>query len=77
MSESQVKQHMGLDQWGNTFHDLGPHPRAELMRRLGCVHAEVIRVDPGARRVGWKVGPHWVEVFQVLPLDTQEENEHE
>lgn len=67
--------HMGLDQYGNTWHSLGPFPRKALLDRLGYKRAERIYCDrsaPGGARetehVGWKIGPHWITVLRVEPL---------
>lgn len=63
--------YMARDQWGNTFHDLGEHPRKGLMARLGYRSATRIYrdlKDGGTRHVGWKVGPHWCDVFAVAPI---------
>ena len=37
--------YMAIDQYGRMYHDLGPHPRAALLRRLGRKHADRIYRD--------------------------------
>ena len=66
-----LSNHMATDQFGNTFHELGPHPRKELMGRLGYSHASKMYVDlktGGSRHTGWVIGPFWCSVFRVEPL---------
>ena len=60
---------MGIDQYGGTYHDLGAHPRGELLRRLGRKGASKIyrdsKVTGEVRHVGYAVGRLWVELFTV------------
>ena len=62
---------MGRDQYGATFHDLGDYPRRELMHRIGVRSARLMYRDSlvtsKARRVGYVVGGHWVELYRVRP----------
>lgn len=65
---------MAIDQWGNTFHNLGKHPRKELLRRLCREKARPMYRDKKngkTVRVGWIIGGHWLEVFRVAPLEKE------
>ena len=62
---------MAVDQYGHTYHGLGAHPRAELLRRLGRRHAERMYVDgrDGATyHIGWIIAGLWLSVYTVEPL---------
>jgi len=63
---------MGFDQYGTTYHDLGEHPRAELLRRLNSKHADKMYVDTadGARHVGYVIAGHWINLHTVTPWRT-------
>ena len=64
--------YMAIDQYGTTFHNLGKHPRAELMRRLYAGRAAkmyVDKVDGSYEHIGWVVRGHWCRVYRVLPLN--------
>jgi hypothetical protein len=72
-----MKTHMGTDQYGETYHDLGEHPRKKLMEILGYTTAEKMYIDRnsgGSRHCGWIIGPHWVTVFEVTPINLKEES---
>ncbi len=65
------KQFMGIDQFGNTFHSLGSHPRKGLMTRLGFKHAVKMYQDfkdGTSAHTGYVVGPHWVTLYEVIPM---------
>ena len=64
------KRFMAKDQFGNTYHDIGPHPRKGLMEVLGYRSAKRMFRDSteGCVQVGWVVGPHWCTVFEVRPM---------
>ncbi len=64
------RQSMGVDQYGTTYHGLGNHPRAELLRRLDRKHADTMYVDTikgESRRIGYVIAGRWIEVFTVSP----------
>ena len=66
-----MRQHMAIDQYGQTYHGLGPHPRKEVLRRLGRKHAERMFVDDKAGRshhIGYIISGLWLEVYQVRPF---------
>ena len=60
--------HMAIDQWGQTEHDLGPHPRKELLRRYNRKSSRKVYVDKkngGTVHIGWIVAGHWFTVYRV------------
>jgi len=62
------KNYMSIDQYGQTFHDLGKHPRKELMERLGCQHISKMYLDKKdgtSIHVGYVVGRHWCTLYEV------------
>ena len=60
---------MATDQHGQTFHDLGKHPRKELMRRLFSSHCQRMFRDTkqGTVQTGYVIRGHWLTVFEVNP----------
>lgn len=65
-----MKTYMAHDQYGNYEHDLGPHPRKELLKRCGRKSAKRMYVDTkdGIKHIGWVIGDRWFTVFQVIPM---------
>ncbi len=62
------KTFFGKDQYGGYFHDLGRHPRKELLERLDRKHAEKIYVDDGVH-VGYCIAGHWIVLYEVTPCE--------
>lgn len=62
--------YMAIDQYGQHEHDLGPHPRKELLQRCGRKSAKRMFVDTkdGVKHIGWVIGDRWFRVFQVIPM---------
>lgn len=61
------KRFMGVDQYGNTYHDL-KNPRKDLLAKLGAGKASLMYVDTesgGAKPVGYVIRGHWINVFEV------------
>ena len=59
---------MGLDQYGNTFHDLGKHPRKALIDKLGGSSTQkmyIDTVDGESKHIGYIVNTHWITLYQV------------
>jgi hypothetical protein len=56
--------YMGIDQYGQTYHDL-KHPRKDLLERLGARHADKMYCDPDARHIGYVVRGLWIRLFKV------------
>lgn len=68
---TKEKTYMALDQYGNAFHDLGPHPRKALLERLGRQHADRMYIDStsdGPKHVGWIIAGLWLTVYEVIPM---------
>ena len=63
---------MGRDQYGQAYHDLGAHPRAELLARLGKSHAERMFVDKKSgppAHIGYIIGGLWVTLYNIEPWE--------
>ncbi len=63
---------MGIDQYGETFHDLGPHPRSELLKRLGRKSAAKMYRDKRNGppvHVGYIVAGRWIDLYDVTPRE--------
>lgn len=58
---------MAVDQYGNTEHDLGNHPRKELLKRLGATRADKIYTDTasGPKHVGYVIHGKWFRLYRV------------
>ena len=65
-----MKNYMAIDQYGQTFHSLGPHPRKALMKQLDCKHvAKMYNSDKdGDYHAGWIIGGRWLTVCEVIPM---------
>ena len=66
--------HMALDQYGHTEHNLGPNPRKELLRRYDRKTAQKVYVDKtdgSARHIGWIISGHWFTVYRVTPMENE------
>ena len=67
-----TKQHMAIDQYGHTHHNLGEHPRAALLDRLSRSHADKMYIDTAGGdivHVGWVIGGLWLTVYEVRPME--------
>jgi hypothetical protein len=63
---------MGRDQYGQTYHNLGKHPRKELLNRLGRCHAEKMYFEDkegNSKHVGYVIGRLWVTLYNVTPWE--------
>jgi hypothetical protein len=62
-----MKNHMAIDQYDNTWHDLGQHPRKELCRRLGKKHVDKMYIDTakGPCHIGYIIGTLWLTLYKV------------
>lgn len=59
---------MGRDQYGQTFHDLGEHPRQSLLRVFGSKHAAKMYVDKKDGppvHIGYIIKGHWITLYRV------------
>lgn len=64
--------YMAIDQYGQTHHDLGPHPRKGLLEKLGRKHASKMYVDKAdgtTKHVGWIIGGLWLTVYEVRRME--------
>jgi hypothetical protein len=67
-----MTNHMAIDQYGQTHHNLGPHPRKALLAKLGRTRAAKMYVDKkagGSVHIGWIIGGLWLTVYQVTPME--------
>jgi len=63
-----MKTTMAIDQYGQTYHDLGKHPRKALCERLGRKHASKMYrdcIDGTVQHVGYVIGTLWLTVMAV------------
>ena len=63
--------YMAIDQYGNTYHGL-EHPRKDLLKRLGCTHAEKMyqdKKDGTTVHVGYVIGGLWLTLYSVEPVE--------
>ena len=59
---------MARDQYGQTYHNLGAHPRKALLDRLGYAKASKMYVDTKdgkALHVGYIIGRLWLTLYHV------------
>lgn len=66
-----TKTYMAVDQYGTTHHNLGPHPRKELLGRHYRQHASKMYRDLNdgtVAHVGYIIAGHWFELFEVTPF---------
>ncbi len=67
-----MKNYMSIDQYGQTYHDLGPHPRKELINRIGSKHVSKMyhdKNDGSVVHVGYVIGQHWCTLYEVTPFE--------
>lgn len=59
---------MAIDQYGQTYHNLGQYPRKALLERLGYRSAQKMFVDTkdgSTRHVGYVIGGLWLSLYRV------------
>ena len=59
---------MAIDQNGDVHHDLGPHPRKELLERLEATKAEKMYVkkkDGTSVHIGYVIKGMWLTLYEV------------
>ncbi len=63
---------MAIDQYGQTYHDLGPHPRKALLERLSRERASKMYVDTpkGTVHIGYIVAGLWLTLYSVERIET-------
>lgn len=66
---------MGVDQFNNTYHDLGSYPRKELLNRLNCKTAKKMyrdKTDGSSVLIGYIVRDFWITLYEVKPFEVKE-----
>jgi hypothetical protein len=66
------KNFMAIDQYGHTYHNLGNHPRKELMKRLYCSQVSKMyrdKIEGSYNHVGYVVGSLWCTLYEVKPFE--------
>ena len=66
-----MKNYMGIDQYGQTYHNLGNYPRKALMERLYNNHCQKMYVDGKDGKnyhVGYIIGNLWINLYEVIPF---------
>jgi hypothetical protein len=66
---------MGVDQYGETYHDLGKHPRKELLKRLGFTKADKMyrdKKDSSVVHCGYVIGSRWISLYRVDPIEIKQ-----
>ncbi len=64
--------YMAIDQYGQTYHGLGQHPRKELIERIGSGHVSKMYLDKkdgSVVHVGYVIGQHWLTLYEVKPFE--------
>ena len=63
--------HIAIDQHGQFYHNLGPHPRKALLARLGRKHADKQYVDRDGKvyHTGYVIGGLWLTLFKITPFE--------
>ena len=63
--------HMAIDQYGNTYHSLGEHPKKALLARLGRTKADEMYIDTksGTKHIGWIIDQQWLTVYEVRRME--------
>lgn len=59
---------MARDNYGQTYHNIGPHPRKWLLDHFGRKSARRVyidRRDGTARHVGYVIAGRWFHIYKV------------
>jgi hypothetical protein len=67
-----MKYLMGIDQYGQTYHNLGKYPRKELLSRLGYKKADKIyrdKKDGSSVHCEYVIGKLWIGLYKVEPYE--------
>ena len=60
--------YMAIDQYNETYHELGKHPRKALLERLYRQHASKMYVDKKDGtivHIGYIIGGLWLTLYEV------------
>jgi hypothetical protein len=67
-----VKTYMAIDQYGQTEHNLGLHPRKELLRRCNSTRAfkqyQDLK-DGSSVHTGWIIAGRWFTLYHVERME--------
>lgn len=66
---------MGVDQYGQTYHNLGKHPRKGLLEQLCATNASKMYVDKkdGATvHIGYIVNRLWITLYEVKRFEVKQ-----
>ena len=64
--------HMAIDQYGNTYHNLGQYPRKALLERLYRKHADKMYISTRDGRdihIGYVIAKLWLTVYTVQRME--------
>jgi hypothetical protein len=67
-----MKWTMARDQYGETYHNLGAHPRMALLAYFGRKHADKMFIDKKSgppMHVGYIIAGHWLTLYDVAPWE--------
>jgi hypothetical protein len=71
-TDEAMKDFMGIDQYRQTYHALGSHPRKELLRRIGRKSARKMYVDKkdgSTSHCGYVIVGLWIILYKVKPFE--------
>ena len=63
-----MRDTMAIDQYGDTHHSLGQHPRKALLDKLDRKHADkmyVDKMDGTVRHTGYVISGLWLTLYNV------------
>ena len=66
---------VGIDQYGQTYHDLGKYPRKELLNRLGYKKADKMyqdKKDGSVVHCGYVIGGNWITLYEVKSIEIKQ-----
>lgn len=69
-----MKNTMAVNQYGETFHALGAHPRKALLEKFGRKHAAKMyrdKKDGSSVHVGYIIAGQWLELFSVQSIENK------
>jgi hypothetical protein len=70
-----MKYIIGIDQYGQTYHNLGKYPRKELLAQLGYKNAQKMyrdKNDGASVHCGYIVGRYWITLYKIEPIERGE-----
>ncbi|MGA1047348.1 MAG: hypothetical protein ACO3UU_05020 [Minisyncoccia bacterium] len=63
---------MGIDQYGDTYHDLSKYPRKKLQDIFDTKKIEKMYIDNDegqAIHIGYIIKGYWIRLYKVQPLN--------